>query len=126
MAKRKSPPKTNDPPFLSDIEKDGYHIYSLLNAKTPGYYPPELPHYPGVNRDELRIDDVVTIRVFFGVGTGKHMRIDGGLLCLKIEQVEKDEILGAVLTQLPKEFSIQTGSTIELYLEEILYKTETQ
>jgi hypothetical protein len=54
------------------------------------------------------------------------MRIDGGLLCLEIELVEKDEILGTVLTQLPKEFSIQTGSTIELYLEEILYKTETQ
>jgi hypothetical protein len=125
MAKIKFLNKTNDPPFLSDIEKDGYHIYSLLNAKTPGYYPSELPHYPGVNRDELRVDDVVTIRVFFGVGTGKHMHIDGGLLCLKIEYVDKYEILGAVLTQLPKEFSIQTGATIEIYQEEILYKTET-
>jgi hypothetical protein len=126
MKKTKLFSKTTEPPFFKDIEKDGYHIYNLNNAKTPGYYPPELPHYPGVNRDDLRVDDVVIIRVFFGIGTGKHMRIDGGLLCLKIELVEKDEILGAVLTQLPKEFSIQTGSTIELYLEEILYKTEIQ
>lgn len=126
MKKTKLFRKTIDPSFFKDIEKDGYHIYNLNNAKTPGYYPPELPHYPGVNRDELRVDDLVTIRAFFGIGIGRHRRVDGGLICLKIEFVDDNEILGAILTQLPKEFSLQTGSTIELYLEEILYKTETQ
>ena len=74
----KFPSKKNEPAFLNDIEEDGYHVYSLKNAKTLGYYPPELPEYPGVNIKDLQVVDVITIRVFFRIGKGKNMRIDGG------------------------------------------------
>jgi hypothetical protein len=62
---------SNEPPFFSDIKEDGYHIYSLKNAETANYYPPELPDYPGVSLQDLKEDDIITIRVFFGIGNGK-------------------------------------------------------
>ncbi|MCX5870533.1 MAG: hypothetical protein NTY00_07845 [Deltaproteobacteria bacterium] len=120
----KFPSRKNEPAFLNDIKKDGYHIYSLKNAKTPGYYPPELPKYPGVNIKDLKIDDVITIRVFFGIGTGKNMRIDGGHIDVKIEHIDDGEIFAVVMTKLPKGFSLETGSSIEIYEEEMLYKAE--
>ncbi|MBU4237534.1 MAG: hypothetical protein KKI01_14600 [Proteobacteria bacterium] len=124
MAIIKFPSKKNEPAFLNDIKEDGYHIYSLKNAKTPGYYPPELPEYPGVNIKDIQFGDVIALRVFFGIGKGKNMRIDGGYIDVKIEHVDDGEILAVVLTKLPKEFSIETGSSIEIYEEEMLYKTE--
>jgi hypothetical protein len=120
----KFPSKKNEPAFLNDIEEDGYHVYSLKNAKTPGYYPPELPEYPGVNIKDLQVDDVITFRVFFGIGKGKTMRIDGGHIDVKIEHIDDGEILAVIMTTLPKEFSLETGSSIEIYEEEILYKAE--
>jgi hypothetical protein len=62
---------SNEPPFFSGIKKNGYHIYSLKNAETANYYPPELPDYPGVSLQDLKEDDIITIRVFFGIGNGK-------------------------------------------------------
>jgi len=120
----KFPHRKNEPAFLSDIEKDGYHIYNLNNAKTPGYYPPELPEYPGVKVKDLRLDDVITIRVFFGIGKGKNMRIDGGYVDVRIEHIDHNEILAVIMTKLPKGFSLETGSSIEIYEEEMLYKAE--
>lgn len=120
----KFPSRKNEPAFLSDIKEDGYHIYSLNNAKIPGYYPPELPEYPGVNIKDLKTDDVITIRVFFGIGTGKNMRIDGGHIDVKIEHIDDGEIFAVVMTKLPKGFSLETGSSIEIYEEEMLYKAE--
>ncbi len=52
------------------------------------------------------------------------MRIDGGLIDLKIEHIDDDEIFGVIITQLPKEFPLEKGSSLEIYKEEILYKTE--
>ena len=121
----KFPSRNNEPAFLNDIKEDGYHVYSLKNAKIPGYYPPELPEYPGVNINDLKVDDVVTIRVFFGIGKGKKMRIDGGDIDVKIEYIDDGEILAVIMTTLPKEFSLETGSSIEIYKEEMLYKAGT-
>ncbi|MDD3815796.1 MAG: hypothetical protein PHZ02_14260 [Desulfocapsaceae bacterium] len=120
----KFPSKKNEPAFLSDIKEDGYHIYSLNNAKIPGYYPPELPEYSGVNIKDLKIDDIITMRVFFGIGTGKNMRIDGGHIDVKIEHIDGDEIFGEIITQLPKGFPLEKGSSLEIYEEEMLYKAE--
>jgi len=120
----KFPSIKNEPAFLSDIKEDGYHIYNLKNTKIPGYYPPELPDYPGVSLKTLKVDDTVTIRVFFGIGAGRNMRIDGGLIDLKIEHIDGDEIFGVIITQLPKEFPLETGSSLEIYEEEMLYKAE--
>ncbi len=116
---------SNEPPFFSDIKEDGYHVYSLKNAKKPNYYPPELPDYPGVSLKDLKEDDIVTIRVFFGIGKGKNMRVDGGHIDLRVELVEKDSIFAVITTQLPKEFALKTGESIELFEGEILYKQET-
>jgi len=73
----KFPQKNTEPPFFSDIREDGYHIYSFENSKTLNFYPPELPDYPGVALKDLKEDDIIIIRVFFGIGKGKNMRVDG-------------------------------------------------
>ncbi|MFH2124102.1 MAG: hypothetical protein ABIJ50_11555 [Pseudomonadota bacterium] len=120
----KFPSRKNNPAFLNDIKEDVYHIYSLNNAKITGYYPPELPEYPGVNIKDIQVDDVITICVFFGIGKGKNMRIDGGHINVKIEHIDDGEIFAIVMTKSPKGFSLETGSSIEIYKEEILYKAE--
>jgi hypothetical protein len=120
----KFPSKKNEPAFLGDIKEEGYHVYNLKNTKIPGYYPPELPDYPGISLKNLKVDDTVTIRVFFGIGKGKNMRIDGGLIELQIEHIDGDEIFGVIITQLPKGFPLEKGTSLEIYKEEILYKAD--
>jgi len=114
-----------EPPFFSDIKEDGYHIYSIENASIPNFYPPELPDYPGVALKDLREDDTITIRVFFSFGKGHNMRVDGGYVDLKVEFVDedKDKVLAVIITELPEEFALQNGQSIEVFQEEILYKT---
>ena len=116
----------NEPPFFSDIKEDGYHIYSLNNAKKPNYYPPELPDYPGVALKDLREDDVITIRAFLGIGKGKNMRVESGHIDLRVEFVEKDRLMGAIITELSGKFVLSTGESIEVFPEEVLYKAESQ
>lgn len=120
----KFPSKLSEPPFFDDIKKDGYHILSLENLKIPNYYPKELPDYPGVSLKKLKIDDVISIRVFFKVGNKKDFRVDGGLVDLTVEYIEEDKVLAVITSQLPKEFSLGTGDSIDVYEEEILYKTD--
>ena len=125
MSKIKLPSEKNEPAFLNDIKEDGYHIYSLKNAKIPGFYPPELPIYPGVSIKDLKIDDVITIRAFFGIGSGKNMRIDGGYVNLEIESIDEKSVMAEILTELPKLFPLNTGHSIEVYEEEILYRAHS-
>ena len=125
MVKIKSPTKNSDPAFLNDIKEDGYHVYSLSNARIPGYYPKELPEYPGVSIKDLKIDDVITIRVFFGVGSGKNMRIDGGYLDLEVETIDEESVMAVILTALPEAYPLGQGHSIEVYEEEILYRAKS-
>jgi hypothetical protein len=124
MPKVKFPSESSEPPFFADIRKDGYHILSLENQKIPGYYPKELPRYPGVSLKDLEIDDVITIRAFVKVGKGKDFRVDGGLIDLKVEFIESDRVLALITTLLPKDFPLETGGSVEIFEEEILYKAE--
>ena len=101
-----------------------YHIFSLKNARIPGYYPNKFPDYPGVSLKNLKIGDGITIRVFFRIGAGDNVRADGGYLDLEVEHIENDHIFAVILTELPEEFSLGTGDSIELYEEEILHKSE--
>lgn len=64
-----------------------------------------------------------TIRVFFRVGKGKDFRVDSGLIDLRVEFIEEGKVLAVITTQLPKEFSLRTGDLIDVYEEEILYKS---
>jgi hypothetical protein len=116
-------PSTNEPPFFSDIKKEGYHVFSLKNAKIPGYYPNKFPDYPGVNLSDLTIGDTITIRVFFRVGTGEEdIRADGGYIDLDVEFIEEDKVMANITTLLPKNFPLGTGTSLEVFEEEILYK----
>lgn len=54
------------------------------------------------------------------------MRVDGGYVDLEIEVVEKDSALGSIITELPKEFALSTGESIQVFAEEILYKSESK
>ena len=126
MRKVKSPSGKNEPAFLDDIKEDGYHVYSLKNAKVPNYYPPELPNYPGVSINSLEIDNVITIRIFFGIGKGINMRIDGGVIDLQIDEIHSESVMATILTVLPKKFPIRTGGSIEIFENEILYKAESR
>lgn len=114
------------PPFFSDIREDGYHVYNIENAKKPDFYPSELPEYSGVDLKDLREDDTITIRVFFGLGSGKNMRVDGGYVDLKVEFVDENKVLAAITTQLPEEFNLSQGESIEIFQKEILYKADSK
>lgn len=120
----KFPQKQPEPPFFKDVREDGYHVLDLNNLKVPNYYPKELPDYPGVSLKDLEIDDVITIRVFFKIGKGKDFRVDGGLIDLIVEFIEEAKVLAVITTELPNDFSLKTGDSIEVYEEEILYKTD--
>jgi len=126
MRKVKSPSGKNEPAFLDDIKEDGYHVYSLKNAKVPNYYPPELPNYPGVSINSLEIDNIITIRIFFGIGKGINMRIDGEVIDLQIDEIHSESVVATILTVLPKKFPIRTGGSIEIFENEILYKAESR
>lgn len=117
---------SSEPPFFKDIREDGYHIYNLENAQIPNYYSEELPEYPGVSLKNLKKDDIITIRVFFGIGSGENMRVDGGYLDLKIEFVDVDKVTAVIITELPDEFALSEGDSIEVFQEEILYKNQIQ
>ena len=126
MRKVKSPSGKNEPAFLDDIKEDGYHVYSLKNAKVPNYYPPELHNYPGVSINSLEIDNIITIRIFFGIGKGINMRIDGEVIDLQIDEIHSESVVATILTVLPKKFPIRTGGSIEIFENEILYKAESR
>ena len=65
--------------------------------------------------------------MFFRVGSGgKDIRVDGGYLDLEVELVEDESVLAVILTELPNDFPLETGETIEVFEEEILYKTDEQ
>lgn len=116
----------SEPPFFKDIREDGFHIYNLEYAEIPNYYPEEMPDYPGVSLKELKENDIITIRVFFGIGSGEDMRVDGGYLDLRVELVDADKVLAVIITELPDEFALSKGESIELFPEEILYKNQIQ
>lgn|GEM_PF-447605 len=125
MTLLKFPSKHNNFPLFNDIFEDGYHIFNLENAKIPDYYPHKFPDYPGVNLKDLNAGDVITIKVFFRVGSGENIRADDEYLDLEVEFIADDTVCGVVLTTLPKGLPLETGSSIEVFQDEILYKSET-
>ena len=66
----KIPKKPDMFPFFREILEHGYHVFSMEHAKLPDYYPNSFPDYPGVDLQNLRVGEVITIRVFFRVGAG--------------------------------------------------------
>ena len=112
--------------FFKDIIEDGYHIFSFGNLSIPDFYPNKFPDYPGAKLKDLTPGDVITIRVFFRIGTGELVRADGGYIDLEVEHIEmKNSVAWArILTVLPEGFALSTGESIEIYDDEILFVRE--
>ena len=54
------------------------------------------------------------------------MRVESGYIDLQVEFVGEDRVLANILTDLPEEFALKTGESIEVFQEEILYKVEQE
>ena len=111
-------------PFFREILEHGYHVFSLKRAKLPDYYPNTFPDCPGVALRNLRVGEVIFIRGFFRVGAGAMLGAEGGLLDLEVEHIEEDKVFGVILTELSREFPLQTGDSLDAYPNEILNKAE--
>ena len=116
--------KQPNSPFFNDIIEFGFHVFSLKNAKIPDYYPNDFPDYPGVSLKDLKVGDVITVRVFFRIGSDEDVRADGGYLDLEIGDVFHDGVTAVILTQLPKEFPLTAGDSLDVFEEEILYRNK--
>ena len=116
------PKKQQDALFFKDILNDGYHIFSLKNAKIPNYYPDEIPDdETGVKITDLKVGDSVIVRVFFRIDdVGEEIQAEGGYLDLMIEGITDMAVSGVIFTQLPEAFVLGTGDTIEVLEEQIL------
>jgi hypothetical protein len=112
--------------FYEDILEDGYHIFSLTKAQLPGFYLNQFPDYSGAKINQLRVGDDITIRAFFPISKGDPIQLDGGYIDLEIEHIESDHVLAVIRTQLPAEFALETGDTLEIREDEILYKIESK
>ena len=112
--------------FYDDIIEDGFHIFSLSNAKIKGFYPNQFPDYPGARLRDLEVGDIITIRAFFPIGKGDPPRVDGGFIDLEIEHVDSDHLFAVIITELPDEFALETGESVEIGEDEILYKKDGQ
>ena len=118
------PEKRPDAPFFEDIVEEGYHVFSLKNAKIPDYYPNEFSDYPGVLLSDLKIGDTITISVFFRVDDDEDIQVDGGYIDLEVEHIDDDKVLAVILTELPDEFPLGKGGSLEIFEEEILYRNK--
>jgi hypothetical protein len=118
------PPQQFESPFYDDIITEGYHIYSLKNAKIPNYYPIEFLDDQGISIKDLKVGDTITVRVFFKVDDGEDITADGGYMDLEVEEILPDKVTAVILTELPEEFPLDVGASIEVFEEEILYRNK--
>ena len=109
------------PNIFSDIKEKGYVIFSPNKANLPNYYP-GFNNYPGVNIHELKVYDLITIKVFVVDGDGNDLpQIVDGYIDLTIESIEGGKVIVDILTDLPEHFPLSTGDSLELLEEEILF-----
>ncbi len=109
------------PEYHSDLKEEGFHIFSKKKSKIKGFYPKEFPKYDEeIDLSSLKKGDIVTIRVFFLVSRVPVFRADGGYVDLDIEFIDGETIWGNILTELPPQFPLAKGTSIELSIDEIL------
>ena len=106
--------------FEEDLKTDHYHIFSLKKAKQKGFYTSKFPDYDLLSIDELSEGDRITIRAFFNVSLAPIYKVDSGLIDLEIEAIDDERILANILTELPKSFPFSKGTSIELFIDEII------
>ena len=112
----------NHQSFFEDLKEDGYHVYARKNAIDPDFYPSKIPSHPEVSLSDIVEGSRIVVRVFFATGDPDLPTVDSGELDLVVELVEKetDVIWGDIATELPKEFALGRGTTIELVADEVL------
>ena len=106
--------------FEEDLKTDLYHLFSIKKAKQNGFYASEFPDYDLLSVDELSEGDRITIRAFFAVSLAPIYKVDSGLIDLEIEAIDDERILANILTELPKSFPLSKGTSIELFIDEII------
>ncbi len=110
------------PNIFSDIREKGYVIFNLKNSDELNYYPGAFNNYPGVSINTLNIYDIISIKVFVAEEEGNDLpRITDGHIDLTIESIEGDKVVADILTDLPEDFPLSTGDSIELLEEEIIF-----
>ncbi len=114
----------NFTPFFNDVIAKGFHIYSRKHAKEAKFYPNAFSSIPPIAIADLNPGDRITIRAFFAIGKSLRPRVDSGYLDLEVEYVDLDSnsVFANIITDLPTAFSLAKGTTIELDIDEVLYK----
>jgi len=107
--------------YHADLKEDGFHIFSKKKSKIIGFYPKEFPKYDEeIDISSLKKGDIVTIRAFFLVSKVPVFQADGGYIDLEIEFIDGETIWGNILTELPPQFPLAKGTSIELSIDEIM------
>ena len=112
--------------FFQELTEDGYHIFSRQHAKDRDFYPNAFPSFPELNISDIKEHDRITIRAFFSTSKTAKPQIDSGHIDLEVEDVDHDakKVFGNILTELPETFALSKGTTIELDLDEVLFKQD--
>ena len=112
--------------FDSDLNNHSFHIYNKDKAKIKGFYPSKIPDdFHNLTISDINIDDIVTIRAYFLILKKPIYKIDSGKIDLQVECIDNNTIFGNILTELPSNFPLAKGTTIELDINEILYKQKS-
>ncbi len=109
------------PNIYSDIEENGYVVFSIKKSTLPNYYPGTSNDFPGIPLKEPKVYDLITIKVFISDGTGDLPRTVDDFIDLTIKSIVDGKVTAEVLTVLPEDFYFKTGSSMEILEEEILY-----
>lgn len=110
--------------FFAELAKNGYHIFSQKLAEQGGFYPNDFASVPDLDIGDLKPNDRITIRAFFAADNSTKPRVDSGYIDLEVEYVDRDceKVFANILTVLPSAFALSKDSTIELELDEILFR----
>lgn len=114
-------------PYLSfvvfrDIKERGYVVFSNKKKDLPNYYTTIFNNYPGVSIKNLNIHDLFTVKVYVAHGVKYSLlNIIDGYIDLTVESITEDGVVGKIITELPEDFPLKTGSSMEVLEEEILY-----
>ena len=108
------------PNIFDDIKEKGYVVFNI-RCNLQNYYPSVFNKYPGVNITDLKIYDLITIKIFMLDDKDGDARIIEEFIDLTIESIEGDKIIADILKDLPEDFPLSTGDWMEILEEEIVY-----
>ena len=92
------------PDIFNDIEEKGYIIFSIEKSKLSNYYPGSFGSYPGVRIKELKIYDLITIKIFITNASSDFPNLIDDYIDLTINSIQDGRVIAQVLTLLPENF----------------------